>query len=280
MLVSEIPGLRPEEIAVLYAEQESVKPGACCGPVVRSVYIVECCTHGKGIIEINGVEFPFQKGQAYVLLPGDSVKHMSDVQEPRKGVWCALDGASVEKYLKEAGITSKTPFLPSDVFEAVRNWLEMLVACYNSGDPGARLRQTACAYGLLGAVLQTRKICPRMPWLDQAIGYMKTNYAEEINVNSIARRIGLERTYFSARFKQETGDSPYRYLTKLRIQKACFLLKESDHSISEITYLVGLAPHNFSRLFKKEVGRTPLEFRKNGLSRTEKEERGAKKTKV
>ena len=105
MRVSEMPRLDPQEIRVMYAEKESVKAGKTCGPVVRSVYIIECCTAGKGSVTINGKLFPFQAGDAYVLLPGDAVKHAAAEDCHREGLWCALDGASVGKYLEAAGIT-------------------------------------------------------------------------------------------------------------------------------------------------------------------------------
>lgn len=260
MRISEVISKSPEEISVIYAEQERVRPGRMCGPVIRSVYIIECCTGGSGSVVINGKEFPFSAGAAYVLLPGDAVKHTAGPGEPREGLWCALDGISIDAYLKEAGITADSPFISPALFDDVRHWLSMLVQCWNDTDSGAQLRQTACAYGLLGAILQNKPATEKDTSITKAIGYMQINYSNSLNVDDIAQQIGLERTYFSYLFKRETGISPHQYLTQLRIRKARQLLDTERYSISEVSYLVGLGPHNFSRLFKKEVGISPLEY--------------------
>ena len=260
MRVSEMPRNDPPEIRLVFAEQERINPGKGSGPTVRSVYVIECCTGGQGSVTINGTRFPFHAGQAYVLLPGDAVRHDTISAEPREGYWCALDGASIGNYLREAGITSEAPYISPALFDQVLHWLKSLVASWNDRDSGAQLRQTACAYGLLGALLQNQPALQKDTWLDKAIGYMQTNYGEELPVEKIAGQIGLERSYFSARFRQKTGVTPHQYLTRLRVQKACQLLETTDFSISEIAYLVGLAPHNFSRIFKKETGITPQDY--------------------
>jgi len=91
---------------------------------------------------------------------------------------------------------------------------------------------------------------------------MEADYPEPLSVEDLSRTLGLERTYFSSLFKEKTGYSPYRYLTALRIKKACLLLAETDFSVAEVAELVGLDARNFARLFKKEIGKTPLEYKR------------------
>ncbi len=260
MRISEMPSTHPLEIKVLYAGKEHVLPGRACGPVVRSVYIIECCTDGQGSVVINGTEFPFVGGQAYVLLPGDAVRHTAGPDTYREGMWCALDGLSIGKYLQEAGLSSDSPFISPALFEEVRHWLGAMVDCWKKQDSGAQLRQTACAYGLLGAILQNRPVTQKDTWLERALGYMQTNYPEQLSVETIAEQAGLERAWFSTQFKKKTGVSPHQYLNRLRIKKACQLLKSSDYSITDVAYMVGLELHNFSRTFKRELGVTPQEY--------------------
>ena len=88
---------------------------------------------------------------------------------------------------------------------------------------------------------------------------MQTHYPDALSVATLADHVGLERTYFSDLFKKKTGLSPYQYLTRLRIQKACQFLAQG-HSIAETSYLVGMEPHNFGRVFKKEVDCSPREY--------------------
>ena len=246
-------------VTVLHAEEEHLT-GAASGPQIHSMYIIECCIEGKGTVYINGKAFPIRPGDAYVLLPGDTIRFTCDQEDPRGGYWCALEGFSVEQVLKQVGVTAENPFLPPALYEPVHHWLQELSRQWQCKDAGATLRQTACAYGLLGALLQNRPAPDNLGIIDKVIGYMQTNYFEELTLDKLARQAGLERTYFSYLFKQKTGQPPHSYLTQIRIRKACQLLSDRKHTVSEIAYLVGLTPHNFSRQFKQQTGMTAKQY--------------------
>lgn len=248
-----------ENISVVYAEQEHVPAGRRYGPVIRSVYIIECCTAGKGAVIINGKTHRFTAGDCYVLLPGDSVVHITESDSHREGFWCALDGISIGSYLKSAGITSQSPFVPTELFPTMCQWLQQLVDEWPCRDAGARLRQTACAYAILGTLLKSKPAAVKSSLVEQAIGLMQVHYPEELSVAALANQVGLERTYFTELFKDRTGLSPYQYLKKLRIQKACQLLAQG-HSVAETADLVGMESHNFCRVFRSEVSLSPREY--------------------
>lgn len=255
---------RREEPVVLYCEKEDyLLPGQRFGPVIREVYIIECCTQGYGSVIINGREFPVGPGDCYILLPGDTVIHTAHWKEPRQGYWCALDGLTLGRYFKEAGITAETPFAPSEAFGELCGWVQKMVEQWGAGDRGASLRQTACIYGFLGTLLRECSSAGGEDWIERALGLMEARFHDDLSVERIAREVGLERSYFSTLFKEKTGLAPHRYLTALRIRKACALMDGEHCSVSEAAAAVGLDPRNFARLFKKETGKTPLEYKKN-----------------
>lgn len=249
------------EPMVIFAAREKVQPAVRYGPVIREVFIIECNISGHGSVVINGKNFPFGPGSCYVLFPGDTVIHTSDATDPRGGVYCAIDGLNLARHFKEAGITADAPFAPAEVFEDIRALVEQMLEDLGKKDAGAPMRQASRIYGVLGALLRNKTTSQQENWIKKAVGLMETNYPDPLNVTQLAHEVGLERTYFSALFKEKTGLAPYQYLTALRIQKACRLLEEASHSVSEVAELVGLDPRNFARLFKKETGKTPLEYK-------------------
>ena len=252
------------EPTVLYCEHEAPPPGARFGPAIRRAYTIECNISGYGTVTVNGKAFPITPGDCYVLLPGTTVTYTTDEVQPRTGLWCAIDGLPLEHHFKNAGISVENPFMPREVFPEVRQWLEKMVDSWGREDYGARLLQTACIYGILGALNQHKRNPAKEYLIEKAIGLMETNYAEDLNVTDLAAQVGMARAYFSTRFKEETGVTPHQYLTTLRIQKACLLLESNDgHSVEEIAYLVGSDPKNFSRQFKQQLGKTPLEYKKS-----------------
>lgn len=87
-------------------------------------------------------------------------------------------------------------------------------------------------------------------------------YYKDMNLEAISREVNVSPYYFSKIFKEETGKNFIDYITCIRIEKAKEALKEKNRSIKEICIKVGYKdPNYFSRLFKKQVGVTPTEYR-------------------
>ena len=149
------------EIAVLFCEKESPEPGARFGPAIRSAYIVECNVSGYGTITVNGKTFPITPGDCYVLLPGTSVIYTTDEQEPRSGYWCYIDGLSLERHFRTAGITTQNPFVPESAFPEILGWMEKMVDSWDREDAGGRLLQTGWVYGILSAINRGKGHPPR-----------------------------------------------------------------------------------------------------------------------
>lgn len=252
---SEIP------TALFCHREDDLAPGARFGPVIRDVYIFECCTEGKGSVIINEKEFAIRKGDFYVLFPGDAVTHTADEVHPRCGYSCVALGLSLHHTLARAGLTSETPFAPRKMFPVLLREMKKMHEIDQETDPGSESRRTACLYRILGELLRVAPETDRSALIQKAVGIMETRYHEDLSVEALSREVGLERSYFTTVFKERTGIPPHRYLTRLRIQKACALMTQQDLSVAEAAESVGLDPQNFSRLFKKETGQTPLQFK-------------------
>uniref|UniRef100_A0A7C5V4Q6 Helix-turn-helix domain-containing protein n=1 Tax=Caldicellulosiruptor owensensis TaxID=55205 RepID=A0A7C5V4Q6_9FIRM len=98
--------------------------------------------------------------------------------------------------------------------------------------------------------------------INKAIEFINQNYNQEITLSQISAAFNFNPYYFSKLFKKYTGVSFKTYLTKLRIQNACQLLKNSSKSIKEISFAVGFSdPNYFIKAFKKFTGMTPSAYR-------------------
>ncbi|MCB9606818.1 MAG: AraC family transcriptional regulator [Polyangiaceae bacterium] len=87
--------------------------------------------------------------------------------------------------------------------------------------------------------------------------------AEPWSVEELAKRAGMSRSGFAARFNELLGEAPGQYLTRWRIQLASQRLRDTDESIASVAAKVGYGSESaFSRAFKREAGRGPADFRK------------------
>lgn len=97
----------------------------------------------------------------------------------------------------------------------------------------------------------------------QILEYISHNYNTNITTRSLADVFFLSEPYFCQLFKSQTNQSPMNYINKYRSEKAALLLKNTQHSITEISTSVGFEnPNYFTRIFKKYTGQTPTTYRK------------------
>lgn len=92
--------------------------------------------------------------------------------------------------------------------------------------------------------------------------YVERHYMEEISAYSAAEQMNYSEAYFCKLFKEYFGMSFVSYLAKYRINEAKKLIESSNLAIKEIGKICGYPdPCYFTRVFKKETGYTPSEYR-------------------
>ena len=99
--------------------------------------------------------------------------------------------------------------------------------------------------------------------LDRSRTYIAEHYAEDFDVEALARVACVTPSYLSRLYKKHLGTSPMRYRSSVRVDKAKHLLLVKQASIEEIADILGFADaKNFSQLFKAETDLTPSQFRR------------------
>ncbi len=103
--------------------------------------------------------------------------------------------------------------------------------------------------------------------MEQACRYFQDHYSESINIEEYAKSHGMSVSWFLRNFRQVTAQSPMQYILTLRINNAVVLLETTDYNITEISSIVGYEnPLYFSRIFKKQKGISPSDYRKERAS--------------
>lgn len=98
--------------------------------------------------------------------------------------------------------------------------------------------------------------------IEKAKIYINENFYKDISLEDVSRHVDISTYYFSKLFKEETNENFIEHLTNIRIEHAKKLLQDKELSIKQICLETGYSePNYFSRIFKKNVGITPTEYR-------------------
>lgn len=96
---------------------------------------------------------------------------------------------------------------------------------------------------------------------ERARQYVLEHTDEKITLQNAADAAGLSPSYFSALFKKEFNKNFMDFVNETKMQRACQLIREGNHRIYEISYMLGFEnAYYFTRVFRKHIGMTPTEY--------------------
>ncbi len=93
--------------------------------------------------------------------------------------------------------------------------------------------------------------------------YLMNNYKEEIDLEKLAELVSLAKGSLCRLFKAEMGCTIFEYLNKIKVDYACNLLMDEDHSVVDVSFDSGFNNlSHFNKQFKKQTKLTPSQYRK------------------
>ena len=88
------------------------------------------------------------------------------------------------------------------------------------------------------------------------------DFAQPLDVASIASGVGMSAGHFTRRFREAYGEPPYSYLMTRRVERAMALLRQTDRSVTDVCFAVGFSSlGTFSTRFRELVGASPSTYR-------------------
>ncbi|WP_317201276.1 AraC family transcriptional regulator [Janthinobacterium sp.] len=104
--------------------------------------------------------------------------------------------------------------------------------------------------------------------VNAVLNYITENYREPLSAEALAEQLGMSLSKFSRFFRKTTGNSFTDFVSRIRINKACQLLMNTDQYVTNVCYDVGFHNvANFNRRFLQVKGVTPKEFRRQADGR-------------
>lgn len=262
-----------------------IKPEACIGPLIRKYFVIRCCIAGHGRVFVNGKLYSVSAGDCYVCLPGDVITEEA-VGENLWVLSLLIYGIKAEALFKGVGITHDACLFPRNQNRALIDFAFQTViepVRYTASiSPAEELTYISLGYSLFALLnREYRQNVPdqqseplRERYIHEAIYYMDLNYDKRLTVQDIAAHLGLNKSYFQRIFREDTGVTPWEYVINLRVSRACELLAYPHATIDSIANSLSWEPSVLHRNFKRIIGATPSQYRKE-LQRMKKQEKSA-----
>lgn len=116
---------------------------------------------------------------------------------------------------------------------------------------------------LLTNITGSREMTQLPEYIQRTQKYMEQHFTEKISLDELAQLLHVSKYHLVREFGRYVGITPYQYLIDLRIAWAKEMLKYSQQTVEEISYICGMDHvSQFITLFKKREHKTPLQYRK------------------
>ena len=247
-------------------------------------FIIEYIVSGHGYLEINGEKHKLSPGDSYMIHYGDFCTYYADKNDPYKKYWLNF---SADFFFTEM---LKSYKIDDRVFRGMdlSGFFDELFKLEELSDSNDELFIPASKliFGAVMDIAQHKENDTVASGRDIAYKVRNMLYksiSTRVTVDDIAKKFYRSKNDITRQFKKQYGITPHNFLLELRIGRAKNMLVNSRKTLSEIAnHLCFSSEFHFSNTFKKKVGVSPSEFRKNmsdGQRRADKNEEDQQKQK-
>lgn len=237
-----------KDIKPHFIGEEQCKPGNK-SMVAHPLYymILHYVKSGKGTVYKNNTSFSVNSGEAFIIRPGETATYIADMNDPWCYQWLGFDGALALRMCALEDVFKFPGELIDEIFELINT-------------PMCEYKATAVMLKLYAKVMDDDG--NKYDYVKGTKNYIKAFYMNAIRITDIAKQLNINSQYLSRFFKAKTGISVQQYIINTRIKEAKFFLSQG-HTVEETAHLSGYDDvSNFSKIFKREVGISPVKWKK------------------
>ena len=228
------------------AGKEDCQPSHRFGPHIRNYYLIHFVLSGAGRYTSPRGEYVLEKGDAFLIKPGEVTVYEADAETPWTYVWVGFRGNLASEFDSVDDVFSYDASIISDIEEAL------------DAEVGKEALVASVIYKLYArvAIGESRADHPnRVKW------YINSHYMDDVSVAEISDSLGINRKYLARIFKEQYGTSVQQFLISKRLHEAKKLLSRG-FNVEESARMVGYSdPFAFSKAFKKKYGVSPIKYK-------------------
>lgn len=233
----------------------------------RKDYQLLYLSSGRAFFCFEGEEREVLAGHIVLYRPGEGQRYSYFAKDSPEVYWIHFSGLEADDILDKIGFRGTSvlfcgiSFHYQELFNQIILELQLKRPCFE-----ALLR---CLLGQLFTEFHRSQLefsaekYRNQKEMEESVHYFNENFSQDILIEEYAKSRHMSISWFIRCFKNYMGMPPMQYITSIRMNKAKELLKSTDYAIQEISSLVGYEnPLYFSRIFKKQTGKSPMQYRK------------------
>ena len=227
--------------------------------------------------QVSGKRFNGWVRPGHLWIAPRSMPHRSSFQGPHGGVLLSIGNSQLERHIGPL-MRGRTELEPSFNLEdgQLEHLLRGLLAVAQDGScadalVGELLINATCIRLAKRYAVSKLQIVPHRGGLPAArlkrvLEYIDANLGKNITLSELANVVDMSLYYFAVLFRQSTGVSPHRYVLHQRVERAKGLLRNPKLSVLDVSINVGFEhQNNFARAFRRVIGVSPTQFRRDRL---------------
>ena len=237
------------------------------GRVLEALQIV-LITAGRGQLEMRGAKPQVvESGMAFILLPKIWHRYRPDPETGWTESWLETQGPVVQGLLAKGVFALDDNMRANAIAAGLDVALESVHTVARTAGPGFDPELAARTFGVLAAWARAGESQLEPTRVRRAVvsaeRYLADRHAEPVNVEALARRLGVAYSHFRRAFAAHTGFSPWKYVVHLRLTHARRQLAGSDATLDDIAVRLGFSSgFHFSAAFKQAYGVSPDRWRR------------------
>ena len=242
-------------------------------------YVLIYCVDGNGWYRVGSREHQVGAGQFFILPPGVPHAYGAAPAGSWTIYWIHFSGAHAAIYAQGMQGPQKISVATDSrimdrigIFEEILTTLSSGTSLEELRYASALLHHFLASMRYLGQFRQSRHAdvaeaegtvpASGLAICQAAVHFMQENVENRLALQQVLAYTGYSQSHFSALFRRHMGLSPLAYFNRLKVERACQLLAETNLKVNQICHKVGIEDqYYFSRLFAKAKGMSPTEYR-------------------
>ena len=235
---------------------------------ILSDYHLVLITDGKGHFESRSAgKHELRSGDIFLLFPGEWHRYKPLSETGWTERWVGFSGHIADVVMQDVFFSKGKPIIRDGANMLVKDLFNSLFRLIEEEPFGYQRTASGICLQLLAEICNIQKDSSSSGQANSLISkakyLMHRKIDEEMDFQLFCENHRISYSMFRAAFKHQTGFAPLQYFLLLKIEKAKYLLKNTDLKAKQIAFTIGFrSDHYFGRLFKMKTGITPNQFRK------------------